>query len=71
MNDTDILELQSTIMIIKVHIKPEFDQAEGRIGDVGGRPIEVLRSENTEKMGWRETNGTVKTQGTINNTNYA
>lgn len=45
MNNVDILELQSTIMIIKVYIKREFDQTEERIGDIEDRPIEILCSE--------------------------
>lgn len=59
----DILELQSTIVIIKVYIKPGFDQAEERIGDIKGRPIEVLCSEEHRGNGMERNKWNCKDPG--------
>lgn len=59
----DILELQSILVIINIYIKPEFDQAEERIGDIEGRSIVVLRSEEQRGNGMERKKWNCKDPG--------
>lgn len=63
MNNMDNLELQSTLVIINVYIKPEFDQAEERIGDIEGRSIVVLRSDEHQGNGMERNKWNCKDPG--------